>query len=48
MVYTAIYMLLGTALFVKRRRHLKHVLALAGYAARRAAGQDVARPTIAD
>ena len=48
MSYTAIYLVLGTALFVKRRRHLKHVLALAAFAARRAAGRDATRPTLPD
>jgi len=48
MAYTAVYVVLGTALFVRRRRHLRLVLALAGYAARRAAGREATKPTLAD
>jgi cation:H+ antiporter len=36
MVYTAVYMLLGTSLFLSRREHLRAILGLAGVATRRA------------
>ncbi len=48
MAYAAIYMVVGTVLFVRRRRYLRLVLALVGYAARRAAGQNPPRPRLAD
>ncbi len=38
LVYSALYILLGTALFVRRRRDLRRLLALAGEAIRRALG----------
>jgi cation:H+ antiporter len=48
MAYTAIYLVVGTVLFVQRRRHFKHLFALTGYAVRTALGQNPVRPTIPD
>ncbi|MHB9288305.1 sodium:calcium antiporter [Halobacteriales archaeon Cl-PHB] len=48
MAYTVIYLVVGTALFVRRRRHFKHLFALTGYAVRRALGRNPQRPTLAD
>ncbi len=48
LAYTGIYLLLGTALFVRRRRKLRHLLQLAGYAAKSALGRDASRPERAD
>jgi cation:H+ antiporter len=45
-VYTAIYIVLGLYLFVRRRRHLRYVLQLAGFAFRRAAGRSPDRPRL--
>ncbi len=46
--YTVVYIVVGTALFVRRRRHFKYLFALTGYAVRRALGRNPQRPTIAD
>ena len=46
--YTALYLVLGTALLVRRRRQLRELLELAAFAARKAAGQQPVRPEHAD
>ncbi|MFT4880932.1 MAG: cation:H+ antiporter [Natronomonas sp.] len=46
--YTAVYLVLGTALLVRRRRELRELLELAAFAARKAAGQQPVRPERAD
>jgi cation:H+ antiporter len=48
MAYTAIYLVLGTALFVRRRRRLRRLLELTGLAVKRAMGRDAPTPSKAD
>ncbi|MFT4923799.1 MAG: cation:H+ antiporter, partial [Haloarculaceae archaeon] len=48
LAYTAIYMVLGIALFVRRRRKLGRLLELTGLAVRRALGREVPKPSQAD
>jgi cation:H+ antiporter len=44
MVYTAVYMVLGTALFVRRRHRFRELFGLTGLAVRRALGREVPTP----
>jgi len=48
LLYTGIYVMLGTALFVKRRRSLRLLFGLAGDAVRTAFGRDPVHPEHAD
>ena len=46
--YTAVYLVLGAALLVLRRRQLRELFELAAFAARKAAGQQPVEPDRAD
>jgi len=48
LTYTAVYLLLGTVLLVRRRRQLRELFELAVFAARKAAGQQPVEPDHAD
>jgi cation:H+ antiporter len=48
LVYTAIYMVLGLALFFRRRHRLRKLLELTGFAVKRALGRDAPKPSQAD
>jgi len=48
LAYTGVYLAIGTALFVKRRQALKHMLGLAADAGRTAIGREPVHPEFAD
>jgi cation:H+ antiporter len=48
LVYTGIYVVVGTALFVVRWQSLKHMLGLAADAGRTALGREPVHPEFAD
>jgi cation:H+ antiporter len=48
LIYAAVYVVIGTALFVARRDALKHMLGLAADAGRTAVGRDPVHPEFGD